>query len=132
MSRHLLTLWNEADRKRAWRYISQAPDGTRLELKAAKRTLPQNDMMWSLLTDIAAQKEHGGRKYAPDVWKLIFLHAIGREIQFVPSLDEKAFIPWTPHSSDLSRTEMSQLIDFITAWGAENEIMFHAYSQEVA
>jgi hypothetical protein len=87
VSRHLITLHGSADKARATNYIAQAPFGTRVELKAAKRTLPQNDRMWAMLTDIAAQKEHCGRKYTPDQWKVLFMHACGREMQFVPTLD---------------------------------------------
>jgi hypothetical protein len=125
MSRHLLVLWNAADRKRAWRYIAEAPEGTRLEFKAAKRTLPQNDAMWAALSDVAIQKEHNGRKYTPDSWKAIFLHALGYETEFVPTLDNRAFLPLGQSSSDLSKSEMSSLIDFIHAWGAQNGVVFH-------
>lgn len=125
MSRHLLTLDFPSDRQRAHRYVDAAPDGTRIEFKAAKRSLPQNDRMWAMLTDIAQQKEHAGRKFTPDQWKVIFLSAIGREVQFIPSLDGKTFIPWGQSSSDLSKGEMSDLIEFIAAWGAENGVVFH-------
>ena len=43
MSRHLVVINSTADRERAARYVALAPFGTRLELKASKRTLPQND-----------------------------------------------------------------------------------------
>lgn len=125
MSRHLITLYSEEDRKRARTYVNSAPTGTRVEIKAAKRTLPQNDLMWAMLTDIATQKEHNGRKYTPDQWKVIFLSAVGREVQFIPSLDGKTFIPWGRSSSDLSIKEMGDLIDFMSAWGAENGVKFH-------
>jgi hypothetical protein len=125
MSRHLITLNSTADKARAARYIAQAPLGTRIELKAAKRTLAQNDRMWAMLTDIAAQKEHLGRKYTPDIWKALFMSACGREVQFVPSLDGTAFLPLGYRSSDLSKGEMSDLIEFMLAWGAENGIVFH-------
>ena len=125
MSRHLITLNGSADRERAIRYVGAAPAGTRVELKASKRTLPQNDRMWAMLTDIAAQKEHCGRKYTPDQWKVLFLHACGREVQFIPSLDGSTFIPWGQSSSDLSKGEMSDLIDFMLSWGAENGVTFH-------
>lgn len=78
-----------------------------------------------MLTDVAAQKEHNGRRYTPDQWKVIFMAAIGREVQFIPSLDGKAFIPWGQSSSDLSREEMGNLIDFIDSWGAKNGVTFH-------
>lgn len=132
MSRHVITLWNETDRQRARWYIEQAPAMTRVEFKATKRSMPQNDRMWAMLTDIAAQKEHNGRKYTPDAWKVIFLCAIGREVQFIPSLDNKTFIPWGQSSSDLSRDEMSQLIEFIMVWGTENGVTFHDGQERAA
>lgn len=125
MSRALLVLSNADVRKRAIAWIQKAPDGTRVEYKAPKRSLDQNALLWSMLTDIASQKEHGGRKYTSEQWKVIFLAAIGREVQFIPSLDGKTFIPWGQSSSDLSKHEMSQLIDFMSAWGAENGVKFH-------
>jgi len=88
-------------------------------------------MMWSLLTQVAAQKEHCGRRYTTDQWKVIFLHALGREVQFIPSLDSATFIPWGHSSSDLSKEEMSQLIEFIFSWGAQNGVRFEE-REEVA
>lgn len=125
MSRHLLVIFTQKDRDRAYNYIRQAPVGTRVEFKAAKRSLPQNDLMWAMLTDISTQKDHHGRKYTPDQWKLIFLAAIGHEVQFIPSLDGKAFIPWGQSSSDLSREEMTTLLDFMDAWCAQNRVTLH-------
>jgi len=125
MSRYLVTLYGPVSRREAHQFIEKAPIGTRVELKAAKRTLPQNDRMWAMLTDISRQKEHAGRKYTPDQWKVLFMHACGREVQFIPSLDNSTFIPWGQSSSDLSVGEMSDLIEFMQAWGAENGVVFH-------
>ena len=125
MSRHFLVIKRKEDRQRVHRYVDSAPLGTRIEFKAEKRTLPQNDRMWAMLTDIAQQKNHNGRKYTPDQWKVIFMNACGREVQFIPSLDNKTFIPWGQSSSDLSKMEMMDLITFMQAWGAENGVQFH-------
>lgn len=125
MARALLTMRELADREKAARWAMAAPVGTRIEFKRPKRTLPQNDRMWAMLTDIAAQKEHAGRKYSPDQWKVLFMHACGREVQFIPALDNSTFIPWGQSSSDLSKEEMTALIDFMFAWGAENSVTFH-------
>jgi hypothetical protein len=81
--------------------------------------------MWALLTDVATQKEHHGRRYTPDQWKVIFMAACGREVQFIPSLDGSTFIPWGQSSSDLSKAEMTDLIEFIMSWGAENGVAFN-------
>jgi hypothetical protein len=132
MSRHLITLHGAADRARAMKYVTAAPSGTRVEFKAERRTLPQNDRMWAMLTDIAAQKDHAGRKYTPDQWKIIFMHACGREVQFIPSLDGSTFIPWGQSSRDLSKGEMSDMIEFMLAWGAENGVTFHDQEQRAA
>lgn len=125
MGRALLVLNNDFNRVKAVDWIGRAPPGTRVEFKASKRSLPQNAHLWALLTDVAMQAEHNGRKYTTEQWKIIFLHALGREVQFLPSLDGSTFVPYGQSSSDLSKAEMSDLIDFILAWGAEHEIEFN-------
>jgi hypothetical protein len=130
MSRAQITLSGKPDRERAMRWIEQAPAGTRLTFKDSKRTLAQNDRLWAMLTDVATQKEHAGRRYTPDQWKVLFMHACGREVQFVPSLDNSTFIPWGQSSSDLSKTEMTDLIEFIFSWGASNGVAFHEPAAE--
>ena len=125
-----MTIYTEADRHRANKYVKDAPIGTRLEFKTTKRSLPQNSLLWSMLSDIAAQKEHAGRKYTPNQWKVLMLNAIGQEVQFIPALDNKAFIPWGQSSSDLSREEMTALIDFMECWGAENGVRFHGKPEQ--
>jgi hypothetical protein len=125
MGRALIVIKDSARRARARAWVDHAPFGTRIEFKASKRTLPQNDLMWALLTDVAQQKEHGGRKYPPEDWKAIFLHALGQEMRFIPSLDGKTFLPLGNRSSDLSKPEMTDLIELILAWGTENGVTFH-------
>lgn len=125
MSRALLVLKHDADRTLAKRWVDQMPSGSRLEFKKPKRSLPQNDRLWAMLTDIATQKEHCGRRYTPSQWKVLFMHACGREVQFIPALDNTTFIPWGQSSSDLSKEEMTALIEFMFAWGAENGVAFH-------
>ncbi|WP_245282960.1 recombination protein NinB [Aureimonas altamirensis] len=99
-------------------------DGSRVEIKAPRRSLPQNDRMWAMLTSIAAQARHNGREYSTEQWKVIFMHACGREVQFLPALDGSTFVPWGQSSSDLSVSEMSDLIEFMKAWGAQNGVVF--------
>lgn len=132
MGRALLVLRTAADRAKAIGWISKAPHETRVEFKASKRTLPQNDRMWAMLTDIAEQKDHVGRRYTPDQWKVILMHACGREVQFIPSLDGATFIPWGQSSSDLSKEEMTDLIEFMFSWGAEHGVTFREPQSEAA
>lgn len=117
-----LILTGREVRDRAHHWINIAPAGTRLEFKAPQRSLDQNSRMWAMLTDICTQHTFNGRKYTTHEAKVVFLHACGVELQILPSLDGKTFVPYGQSSSDLSVAEMSDLIDFMQAWGAENRI----------
>lgn len=123
MGRALLVLETPADRQKAMHWITKAPDGTRVEFKASKRSLPQNDLMWALLTEFAQQFEHAGKKYDATQWKSIFLHAFGRDVSFLPSLDGRTFLPIEMSSSDLSKPEMTDFIEFIIKEAAERGII---------
>lgn len=123
MGRALLVMNRAADRDKAHHWVKGAPPGTRIEFKAPKRSLPQNDKMWAMLTEVSLWKPQG-RIYTADQWKVIFMHACGRTIQFIPSLDGQAFIPWGQSSSDLSKSEMNDLIEFMFSWAAENGFQF--------
>jgi NinB protein len=132
MSRALLIIQSKVDRERAVRWVRLAPAGTRLEFRETKRTIPQNDRMYAMLTDIARQRTHCGRRYTVDQWKCIFMHALGQEVEFIPSLNEKTFIPLVYRSSELSKAEMSALIELMLAWGAENGVQFHDRQEAAA
>lgn len=125
MSRALIVINSAADRDRCIAWANKAPWGTRVEWKAAKRTLDQNSLFWAILTDVASQIEHAGNKYSTEEWKLLFMHAWGREVRFLPGLDQKSVVPVGQSSSDLSKDEMTELIEFIFAWGAEHGVVFH-------
>ena len=125
MSRALIIINGKVDRDQACRWVQTAPSGTRIEFKETKRSLPQNDRMWAMLSDVAKQAEHAGRKYTPDEWKVLFMHALGQEMTFLPALDMKTFVPIGHRSSDLSKSEMTELIELIFAWGAEHGVTFH-------
>ena len=111
-------------RDRAVHWCMSAPPGTRVDFKAPKRSLDQNAKMWAMLSEVAQQATHMGRRYSADQWKILFLHALGREVQFIPALDGSTFIPWGQSSSDLSKAEMSDLIELMLAWGSSNGVVF--------
>lgn len=132
MSRALIVLRGEIDRQRAKNWIDKAPAGTRLEFKATKRSIPQNDRMWAMLTDIATQvKWHGQNLHAED-WKYIFLDALKRELRIVPNIDGTGFVNLGRSSSDLSKAEMTDLIELIFAFGASHGVVFHDPAEAAA
>lgn len=125
MTRHTLTITRESDRERVHKFVTAAPPGTRIEFKYSKRSVPQNSKFWAMLTDISVQKKHHGRKYTPEMWKLLFMSAWRKEMTFMPALDGDGFIPMGHHSSDLTKQEMSELMEFISAWSAQNGVTLH-------
>lgn len=132
MSRALLVLTDKQTRAKAVNWIATAPAGTRVELKEPKRSLPQNDKMWACLTEIAAKTTHHGIKLAADDWKLLFLDALKREVRLVVNLDGNGMVSLGRSSSDLSKSEMSDLLELIHAFAAHHGIELHNPDAEVA
>lgn len=125
MSRALITIRSEQDRIRAARWVAQMPFGGRIEFKDAKRSLPQNDRMWGMLTDIATQVEWDGCKRSTKAWKLLFLDSLNREVVAVPSLDGSGVVDiGGKSSSDLSKQEMSDMIELMFMFGANHNVKF--------
>lgn len=129
MSRALLVLDTDFQRQKAVDWCWSLKDGTRVEFKAPKRTDSQNDKMWAMLTEVSVQLKWHGIKLTPDDWKLQFLDALrrahGDQIRVVPNTDNTGFVNLGTSSSDLSKEEMSDLIELIFKFGAEHGVEFH-------
>jgi len=136
MSRVQLVILGDHSRQKAMHWAARAPIGTRIEFKEAKRTAAQNDRMWAMLTDIAAQVTWHGSKLSTETWKLIFLDAlrreIGGELRIVPNLDGDGFVNVGTSSSDLSKDEMTMLIELIFKFGAEHQVKFQEPAEQAA
>ena len=124
MSRATLILSTPEVRARAHRWIDAVPDRTRVEFKETKRTLPQNSRMWAMLTDVATQVAWHGLKLAAEDWKLIFMDALKREVRLAPNIDGTGFVNLGRSSSDLSVSEMGDLMELIAAFGAQHGVRF--------
>ena len=125
MSRAVVVIDGMRNRTKAAEWVSRAPFGTRIEFKRAKRSIPQNARMWAMLTDVASQVEWHGQRLTPDDFKLIFLDALKREVRIVPALDGRGFVNLGRSSSDLSKSEMGDLMELIAAFGAEHGVRFN-------
>lgn len=109
------------ERLRASAWVNNCPPGTRIEFRAPKRSVDQNSRLWAMLTEVAKQKP-GGRDFDPEVWKCLFMAAWRKDMRVYPSLDGKSLVP-VFRSSELTKTEMVELQDFIEAWCAENGVV---------
>lgn len=125
MSRAVLVLANDEIRRKAKRWIDGLPDKTRVEFKGPKRTIPQSDRMWAMLTDVATQTRWHGVRMEAEAWKLLFLDGLKREMQIIPNLDGTGFVNVGRSSSDLSKSEMSDMIELIFAFGANHDVTFY-------
>lgn len=124
MARVAVILNSKARREQAARWCMSAPLNTRVEFKETKRSLPQNAMMWAALTDIARQVQWHGLRLSADDWKLVFMSSLNQEMRLVPNLDGTGFVNLGRSSSDLSKAEMTDLIELIFAFGAKHDVKF--------
>jgi hypothetical protein len=114
---HTVILVGERQRDFAKSLVSQAPLGYVVTVKPQVRTHEQNDLMWALLTELSRAKPNG-REHTPDAWKLLVMHACGHACQFEVGLNGQPF-PTGFRSSQLTKAQMSDLIDWIYAYAAE-------------
>lgn len=117
---HTVILKGDQQRELARSYIASAPADAVVRISKPGRTLSQNAKLWALLSAISRAKPKG-RCHTPDVWKGLFMKACGHAVQFEVGLDNQPF-PMGFKTSSLSKEQMSELIEFIHQWAAENEI----------
>jgi hypothetical protein len=136
MSRALVILNSAADRQKVANWAMKLPSGTRVEFKEAKRTGDQNSLMWVLLTELSLKVEWYGKKLTPDSWKLMMLdslkRALGEALDIVPNTDGTGFVNLSTSSSDLSKDEMTMLIELIYKFGAEHGVQFQDDKEQAA
>ena len=120
MAGHTVILANEAAKHRAKALIDHAPQYATVRVAAPNRTVDQNDLMWAVLSEISIAKPDG-RRHTPEMWKALFMHACGHEVQFLNGLDGNPF-PVGFRSSRLSKAQMSELLEWIFAWCAEKGV----------
>jgi hypothetical protein len=121
MSRHVVRIASPEHRRRAHEIVARAPEGYVVEIRAPRRTLDQNALLWALLTEVSIAKP-GGRTHTPEVWKCLFMAACGHAVAFETGLDGRPF-PVGFRSSKLTKAQMSDLIEFVHAWCAEQGLV---------
>lgn len=109
-------------REQAHRLVDAAPIGAVMSIALPKRSTEQNSKLWAALSDISRAMP-GGRKHTPETWKALFMHAMGHQSRFEMGLNGEPF-PAGFRSSQLNKSQMSELIEFILAWGAEQGVRF--------
>jgi len=113
----------DQDRLRVKHWVDKCPPGTKIAFRQKdKRNNDQNALLWVILSEISQQKPTG-LDYSPAIWKCLFMQAWGREIEYYKSLDGDEIVPIF-RSSELTKAECAELIEFIYAWCAKNGVRF--------
>lgn len=95
-----------------------------VEVKPETRSLEQNARLWAMLTEISQQVDWYGNRLTPEEWKDVFSAAIKRS-KVVPGLDG-GFVVCGQSTSKMTRAEMSEMQELMSAFGAEKGVRFSA------
>lgn len=112
------------------RIIDRAPLNAVVTISEAKRSTEQNAKLWVMISDISRAKPEG-RRHTPEVWKSLFMNACGHAVQFEQGLDGTPF-PIGFRSSRLTKSQMSDLIEFVTEYGTRHEVAWSEPSRQEA
>jgi hypothetical protein len=94
-----------------------------LELRERTRTDEQNDALHGLIDQILKVRPTlNGVRMDKVTYKATFMQALGHELRMLPTLDGTGFFPLGLSTSRLTVSEFTDLIEFVLAWCAEQDI----------
>ena len=118
----MFRLVHEEARRRALETVLNAPDGYIVAVQEPTRTVDQNSLLWSLLSEVSEQVEWYGQKLTPEDWKHIFSASLKQQ-RAVPGLDG-GFVVLGQSTSRMTKREFSDLVEIIHAFGFERGVKF--------
>jgi hypothetical protein len=123
MSRAVVKIDSELDRRKIATWAGNVPIGTTVEFRAPRRSTDQNALMWSLLQQISKQVDWYGTKLSSEDWKDVLTASL-RKTRVVPGIDAGTFVPLGMRTSQMTKEEISELLELIYAFGAERSVHF--------
>ena len=121
MDKQIFFLVNPKVRQNAVLAVSFAPDGYEVIIQEKTRTTAQNKRLWAMLSDIANQVEWYGKKMDEMQWKHFF-SAILHGQMTVPNPEGTGFVVIGKATSKMSVSEMTNLQEMMSAFGAERDV----------
>lgn len=121
--REIVTINGADDRQKIIRWAQGVPVGTTVEFRAPRRSLDQNSLMWSLLGQISKHVDWYGQKLSSEDWKDVLTASL-RRTRVVPGIDAGTFVPLGMRTSQMTKQEISDLLELIYAFGAERGVHF--------
>lgn len=110
---------------KAWAWIKamlMAGHALSFDVRKETRTTAQNRILWARLTDVSNQVIWHGQKLAPEDWKDMASAALKKQA-VVPGL-EGGFVVLGQRTSKMTKAEMTELIDFLGAFGDQRGVMW--------
>lgn len=129
MKAHRIRL-TQSSRKAAVQAIQSAPDGFYVSIQEATRSLEQNALMWALLTDVSRQViwtvNGHAEKLSPEEWKTVISASLAQENRMAPGV-RGGFVMLGTSTSRMTIKEMSEMVEFLCAFGAEQGVTWSSY-----
>jgi hypothetical protein len=95
-----------------------------------QRSIEQNAALHAALHDIATQKQWMGQWLDVETWKRLLTCAWertqGRQARLFPALDGHGMDVVYSRTSRMSKQDLSDLLDYVHAWGADQGVKFAA------
>lgn len=113
---------SETNRDSLHKVLDQSENGTILELRPPRRSDDQNRRFHASIRDVAQQVEWAGDYLSEEDWKRVFIASFyGQRV--VPGL-LGGFVVLSKKSSEMSIAELSELQEFIYAFGSERGVVW--------
>ena len=113
-------------RRNACAAVMEAPEGHEVFIKEPRRNTLQNALLHGLISDVVkARFQWAGQTWDIDSWRAIFASAYAKAVnlpvQTIPGL-EGEFVAIRPSTARMSKSELSALIEYVTAFCVQNNI----------
>lgn len=97
-----------------------------VEVRQETRSLAENAMLHALLTQISESVDWAGKRRDVETWKRLltaaWCRAHGETLELLPALDGNGVDIVFRRTSQLTRSECADLIEFVQCWAAENGV----------
>ena len=102
----------------------------KLTIESEKRSNKQNDLMWGLLTDLSNQVVWNTIKLSPNDWKNVITASLKKQ-RIILGIDGHMVVLGAS-TRDMTKTDLSNLIELVLAFGSEQGVKFRDFERETS
>ena len=116
--------------REVWQRMKQALDSgvpLVMEITRENRSLPQNALIHSIISQISAQTQHLGSTWDAESWKRLLVDTYTREIgqnsgQVIPNLTGDGIVQLGLQTRKFTKQQASEFSEWLMAWAAQNGV----------